>query len=271
MIGRPFSPEEDSVIIEYYSRETLGQIAIRLDRKRESVQQRSYGLIRRGFLRMEDRFWNRPWTERENDYLNDFWGTKRDKGIARYLNRTVKACILKAKRQGLNRQMNIYTSRNVARIFGVDSKTIVSWMNKDWIIGKKGFFRIGKHRVWNIDYESIEKFIMGNVWLYDWRRMETGYFSDLARKAYLADPWFTIPELFKELSWSKNRVSRWIHRGIIPFKWRTRQKGGCPKGCMVIRKADIPASLELIKTIVHKNRSDATKQRTCGLFALTRR
>ncbi|MBU6429761.1 MAG: hypothetical protein KGR26_12170, partial [Cyanobacteria bacterium REEB65] len=118
---RPFTAAEDAYLVSRYATESFGALAEMLDRSYGSVQQRVYHLIGQGRIDPHSRHYQPAWTEDEEERLADLWGKLSDKRIATLLGRTVCACRLKAKRLGINRKMNLWTAREVGRLFGVDA------------------------------------------------------------------------------------------------------------------------------------------------------
>jgi hypothetical protein len=117
---------------------------------------------------------SRNWTEREIEYLEDKWGYKSVNAMARSLNRSPVAVILKAKRLG---KTSIYTSgdylsaNRVARLMKVDIHTVT-----DYWIAKKGLkcsrkpMRL-KRRIIIIRLDDLVDFLKNHPGLWDSRKL----------------------------------------------------------------------------------------------------
>ncbi len=261
---RPFSPAKDAYIVANYSKKTLKDMALELDRHWGSVQQHIDLLIKAGKLSRRDRLYRPRWTEGDDEYLNESWGISSDKAVTKHLGRSINACNLRADRTlGISRKTNIYSMRQVARIFGVDDKTPLRWAGRGWVKCKRAGYKTGPNRVWNFDHESIERFITTMSWAYDWRRMgEEGYFTELARRVNHDDPWLTFAEACSKMGWNHAHLERWYRRGFLPFKWRPKQqKSGDQRGLIVVRKSDLPDFLRRVQEAVHQNRVQGARRR----------
>lgn len=162
----------------------------------------------------------RNWTEEQDEYLRENWGRVSEKTIARVVGRSVIACQIRAKR-GLNisRKMNIYTARMVAKIFGVDDHTVIRWLREGHLKGKKSATRVGKNRAWDIDDESIERFIKKTPWLFDRKRIhrvDYSYWRDQADAAWTKNPCVTIEEAAERLGGLHvETIRRHVRRGWL--------------------------------------------------------
>lgn len=99
-----------------------------------------------------------PWSPEELEDLADNLGRQPKAQIARRLNRTENALKIAAYRKlnGLNQRSNIYTARAVALVLGIScSKTIVAWMERGFIKGKRAPFAYGKTLCWSFEYDDI--------------------------------------------------------------------------------------------------------------------
>lgn len=70
----------------------------------------------------------KPWSEAEVAYLEQWLHRRNITVIARHLGRTTTAAALKAKRLGLNKSNEGYTERQCAIGFGVDESTVGRWI-----------------------------------------------------------------------------------------------------------------------------------------------
>lgn len=259
-----YTAEDDAVIIGCYGIETLHRIAEKLGRTFHSVQQRTYVLIGQGRLRMSDRFYHRPWTEDDEEYLADHWGRIGDAAIAKHLGRTIVSIRLKAKRLGLTRRGNVWTAADVARLFGVNGKTVVHWIERGWLRGHRAPFGAGgRDRAWSIDEDSLGKFIRTMGWAYDVRMMTPGeYLTNLARQIHRADPWLETEGAARLAGVAVNTIQRWC-RGGLPHHRRGNlgSQHGPWQGKIIIRRSDLLTWVDERKRRAHENRSRAAKER----------
>lgn len=271
MTHRPFTPAEDQAIIANYATLQLKEIAATLGRSWTVIQQRRDYLARHGLLDKTQRAYNREWSEDDLEYLANHWGAKADATMATHLRRTVVACELKAKRLGLNRHMAVLTARDVGRIFGVDAKTILTWVKRGWLKGKRAGFVQGQYRVWNFETEanrlhqqSIEAFIRAMPWAFDLALMPKGdYHTNLAKDVLAADPWLTSEEAAKVAGVHVNTLQRWTRCEELPCQHRPKlgTHHGPWQGLIVIRKADLVTWLATHRAQEHRNRSASAKRR----------
>jgi hypothetical protein len=261
-----FSPAEDEVIITRYATAPISAIAAELDRLYPSIQGRMSRLRALGQLDVHDRCYGRPWSEEDKEYLQEHWGRKSDMAIAETLSRPVGALTNQAKRLGINRRQNVWTATNVANLFGVNIKTVVRWIDRGWIEGKKAPFgsggQRGEYRAWSIDDESVETFVRRNGWAYDWRRMIEGeYLTRLARSIAKSDPWLTIDECAAALSLHRGTVSRWTKEGL-PHRYRPKQSQRGPiQGIIVVERSELLAFAERHWREARRHRSEAARER----------
>lgn len=162
---------------------------------------------------------SRNWTEGQDEYLSDNWGRVSDQAVARHLGRTVDACKIRATRHlGLSRTMNIYTSREVARIFGIDSHAVINWIKAGHLKGRKTSVGAGKYRRWDVDDVSIERLIKRSPWLYDRKRIERFNYTiwrNMAEEAWAKTSMLTVAEVAARLGLHRETLRRHIRRGWL--------------------------------------------------------
>ena len=255
--------EQADYLIAHYATMTLRSIAAHLGLRYACVQARSYRLIAKGQLDPTTRFYGRPWNDDEREYLAEHWGKLPDASVAAHLNRTKDACEVEAKRDGLSRRSNVWSASDVARLFGVDRKTVTTWFARGWLKAKRAGFVQGGHRVWNVDEKSLERFVRTMGWAYDWHRMAEGeYLTNLARETAKRDPWLRLEEAAALLGWSKGPLDRWRKRGLLPWKYRPKASQQGPReGYVVIRRSDLEVFRATYADVTHRNRSAAAKRR----------
>lgn len=263
--GIPWTEEDSSYLVDHYGDQTLHQIAEHLGRTFEAIQVRSYKLIREKRLDPSKRFYHAPWSEDEEDYLRDSLGLLSDAAICKKLGRSRVAITLKAKRLGINRKMNLYTAREVGRIFGVDAKTVLGWQSRGWLVGKRTRVGCGggKRRMWHFPDDELERFVDYHGWVYDWRRIDrNSYLFNRAKECHERDPWLTLEEVGAVLGWQKPRVARWLHRDFIPHKRRPKQAQYGPwQGLIVVQRSALAGVVERVAAQVHRNRSESARAR----------
>lgn len=140
------------------------------------------------------RRWNRSehWSTAEVDYLETWFGRRSDESIARSLGRSVLAVRLRAKRAGIRKRDAGLSSRDVARIFGVDDGVVSkSWIRSGLLDARRGAFRQGPHAMWLIEDAAIERFIRNHGQYVDPDRMPDSHFRDLACR----HRFYSLPEV----------------------------------------------------------------------------
>lgn len=238
---RPFTTSETSYILDHYSTETLAAMAVRLGRRVSSIQGRINTLVRNRALSRSCRFYQRPWTENDEDYLRDTWGRLTDTEIAAHLRRSRVAIQLKAKRLGITRLMAIWSGHDAARLFGADTKTILRWRRKHWLKARRAVFNRGLHRCWDFNEDEIERFIREMPWAYDIHLMTSGeYLTNVAREIYKSDPYLTTDEAAQLVHVDPETIRRWCRRGL-PFQQRAKlgTRAGPWQGIKLIRRSDL--------------------------------
>jgi hypothetical protein len=261
-----FTPAEDAFIIAHYPTLTFQEMAAALGRRYAGIQSRASCLVAQGRLDVHQRHYQRPWTEDDEDYLNDQWGKVSDTEMTKHLNRSPVALTIKAKRLGINRRQNVWTARNVAEVFGVDPKTVIRWLDRGWIQGKKAPFgsggQRGEYRAWSFEEASLETFVREMGWAFDWRRMVEGdYLTRLAKSLDKADPWLTLGECGKLIRHHQGTVYRWTREGLAHQHRPKQSQSGPVEGIIVVQRSELLAFVERRRPIVHQNRSEAARQR----------
>jgi predicted transcriptional regulator len=116
----------------------------------------------------------RNWTKAEINYLQDKWGVISVKSIAKNLNRTETAIMLKAKRIGLGGAYNTGNYLNayeVSLIMGVDRHCVTDyWIAKCGLKAKRT--AMIELKMWQIKIDDLLKWLKNNQDKFDSRRME---------------------------------------------------------------------------------------------------
>jgi excisionase family DNA binding protein len=226
----PYSAAEDAAIIEHYSSKTLKEIAALLNRPHLGLAKRSHVLVQQGRLSYAQRFYGRPWTDEEIDYLAENWGLLTDEAVAAHLGRSVGACLHAAgQRAGVTRKMQFYTAATVAHLFGVDWHRVERWIEAGLLKAKRSHIRGVYGNVWHIGDEAITAFIRQHPWAYDRTRIEGGtWWRNLAERVWRADPLLTATEAAARLGCTKETVMRHCRRGwLVAYRtWEAGQHGG---------------------------------------------
>ena len=259
-----YTPAEDAYIIAHYASATLRSIGEHLGRPWQCVQGRCDRLAQHGRLDKNQRYYQRPWTEEDEDWLADNYGKLSDAVVCAHLKRTRWAITVKAKRLGINRKMAFWNASHVADLFGVDRKTITHWKDRGWLTARRSPITQGKHPIWHITEEEIERFICQLPWAYDLALMRKGDFlTDLAKEVHQADPWLTTSEAAKLAGVCAQTLNRWCNQEGLPSKRRPKlgTQAGPWQGLRMIRKTDLVAWLAEKRVREHRNRSEACKSR----------
>lgn len=174
----------------------------------------------------------RNWTRQQDEYLRENWGRFSDTAVARAVGRTVVACQIRAKRHLLiNRKMNVYTGREVAKIFDVDSHVVSRWIKAGYLKARRAGFRAGRGRVWDVDDLSIERFIRKYPWVYDRRRIhrvDYSYWREMAEAAWARTPFVTAEEAAQLLGCHVETVRRHCRSGWLKAhlaNWLGQRRG----------------------------------------------
>ena len=184
MGGRPWTRREDDTLLAASGRVPIERLAARLGRTAAAVVNRA-GLLRAGraprtYADASGPRGGRTWTAGETRYLHATVGLLSPEEIARELRRTPVAVRLRAKRLGLHWVQPLpgtpvrhgYPASEVARMLGVrDAKMVVGWITAGYLDGHRSGVRVGRHRVWRVYPEAIERFLRTYRWLYDARRV----------------------------------------------------------------------------------------------------
>jgi hypothetical protein len=232
-IAQHYTPEEDAFIITHNADMSVGEVASALRRGYHSVVGRRMILAEQGRLSFSDRSWHPLWRQEDDDFLKENWGLLSDSAICARLGRTRAACMIRAKRLGICRKMNLYTASDVAAIFGVDRKTPTDWIARGLLKGRRSKVPVGAAWIWNIDPQNIERFIREHPETYDRRRIKHLYWRGLAEEAARANP-------DKALILGRRHAHAWTaedvaflqaNYGLLPLAEIGARLGRTAKGC----------------------------------------
>lgn len=144
---RKWPPEETALLSELATQFSIPEIALILNRDRESVRQK----IRREkipFKRLVKPHEKRTWTEKEENLLDRWAGEVPYPMIAQKLKRSNQSIIWKAQELGLSlvTELDGWSSSEFAELTGVPHPTIRYWIKKDWLKAEKlDWYVNGRH------------------------------------------------------------------------------------------------------------------------------
>lgn len=107
------------------------------------------------------------WTEKEIQILTDMINEYSPLTIARRLNRSVNAVMVKSKRLGLKRRYRNgwFIKREVCEICGVDHKKVQCWIDKGWLKASwhtENKQQKGGQAMWHIAERDFRDFIINH-------------------------------------------------------------------------------------------------------------
>jgi hypothetical protein len=154
--------------------------------------------------------WRRPrhWSAEEVSYLEEWYGRMSDDRLAEKLGRPVLGIRLKAKRLRIRKRNTGLTATRVARIFGVDPKAVVHWIEAGLLRGRRGY-AVGPNRTWHITGEALEEFIREHGQYVDVGRMPEGWWRGLAEQ----HRWLSLVEIERLTGESPHRLRKAVRSG----------------------------------------------------------
>jgi hypothetical protein len=168
-----------------------------------------------------DRPWDRSehWTAAEVDYLDSSYGRISDRAIAKRLGRSVTGIRLKAKRLHLHKRAAGFTAREVAEGFGVDVGLVSKvWIRRGLLKAPRAAFRMGPHRVYRIQDEDVDRFIVEHGQYVDIDRMPESPWRELAQQL---GRWYSLPEVQRITGRNADRLADEMRWG----RWPARKRG----------------------------------------------
>lgn len=215
---------------------------------------------------MLDKRYNRAgrnWKPEELEFLGNKYGLISDRAICRHLQRSPNAIkIASTRKLHINRKMNFYSGRELARALGVpDSKTIMNWALAGWIPVRKSVVRQGPFRAWLFREKHIVKFLREKPWLFDQKKMPEHYFRSIVMAEYERDPWYTCEQATLLLGvTTDDAVQRYIRHGWLPA---VKRPGGPWQGVWIIRRSAVEKFLANDPRPKHKfETSSLSRKRT---------
>ena len=162
--------------------------------------------------------WNRPehWSKAEVAYLERHYGMMTDEAIAKKLGRTVWGVRLKAKRLDIRKRDIGHSSRDVARLLGVEESAVSKvWIKRGLLPATAGFEIGGGRRQWVVTDAGIETFIREHGHWIDARRVpEDSPFKALA----MANAWISLTEVAERTGHSAHWLVWYFHAGLFPVR-----------------------------------------------------
>ena len=96
----------------------------------------------------------------------------------------------------------------------------------------------GTALLWACDPEDLERFLRDRPEMVDWRRVEAGYWRDIAQQAHERAGYVRIEEAAAMLGVTPSMVLQHIRKGWLPATVGAKQdRGG--RGPWLIRRADL--------------------------------
>ena len=180
-----FTQEMDEDIRRLYQREEnfkqnmykgpIKKLAERFGMPRWRVSRRALEL---GLLPVQKK--EPPWSETELWILKNS-AHRSPATVQKYLrragyHRSIQGIMVKRKRMHISlTTMNGYTSRGLARLFGVDSQVIARWVNNGWLKARRcgtGRTEAQGGDIWFIRPEWVREFVIANVAVIDFRKLD---------------------------------------------------------------------------------------------------
>lgn len=154
--------------------------------------------------------WNRSrhWSAQEVSYLEEWYGRMSDDRVAEKLNRPVLGIRLKAKRLRLRKRNTGLTAARVAKIFAVDPKAVVRWIDTGLLHARRSY-AVGPNRTWHITDQAVEEFIREHGQCVDIDHMPAGWWRDIAEQ----HRWYSMPEVEARVGQSGHLLVRALKAG----------------------------------------------------------
>jgi hypothetical protein len=136
--GKPttftFDATKDAYLREHYRPGTEKRCAKRIAELWGYPTWAIQGRVRRlGLAREGYRGGSRPWTAEESALVEKYAAIRHPRWIARLVNRSLTAVVVKIKRLGLSLRPDGYNALQVAEGFGECRDTVERWLKKGWL------------------------------------------------------------------------------------------------------------------------------------------
>jgi hypothetical protein len=200
----------------------LGMIRMSYDGTKESIRKlaRFFGVgyypVKRQIKAMSLKLPKKEskWQEMELNYLRENWGLKPEEEIARYLHRSIAALhIASVRKLHRSRHKNFIAANNLAKILGVkDPKTVIHWVEKNWLTGERSPVHCGKTLMWTFKDEDIEMFVRDRPWYFKRDAMPESKYRDIIDELYKKDPWYSLEAACKYIGVASISAAMWSYR-----------------------------------------------------------
>lgn len=166
----------------------------------------------------------RIWTKEDLEYLENKFGTSTVKTIAKHLQKSEDAIIIKAKRLGLGGitvASELLNANQLASAIGVDRKTIHRWIDKEGLKAAKKILAKEK-AFWRISINEFWKWAENNQEQIKWSKFEKNSLGkepkwvDIARKKHMLKPkreaekWTFKEDESLKMYWDAGKSTRFI-------------------------------------------------------------
>jgi hypothetical protein len=217
-----------------------------------------------------ERTYNRRWTARDHRRLAAYWGILPDREVARRLDRTVVACLIRAKRHlGISRGQQHTTARAVARLFGVDESTARRWITRGWLTGHRSPIGAGgRFRQWSVPASALLAFVREHPLRYEFDRLAAHagpehWLTRAAAEAQRADPWLDVEPAAALLGYTVERLRDLAWLGRLPSAHRSvlGRRAHPWQGRLVFRRSALEAFRRDRAAAEHERRAAAARRR----------
>lgn len=215
---RRWTGEEDKFIINYYKKMPSEEIASYTGRTASAVRKRAQALK----LSAEVSRWSRE----EEQILFEKWGMVNIDTIARKLNRSRNAVLLKACHMSLREQVTAngtyLTPADIGNILDIKIRTLYTWMRNGLIKYRK--FKVGKKMKYQITVDAFCKFLKEHKNKWDSKEADIGliksYFS-----SYFINEDGTLLFREKSIAWLEEKITKdkQEYRKLMK-PWTTREE-----------------------------------------------
>lgn len=167
----------------------------------------------------------RRWTAREERILRASVGIVPAAELAERLGRTVTAIRAHAHalclfwyRPAPGRPHPGYTLSDVARLLGVDPWTVRRWIRAGWLPAAQREVRLGRHPLWLIGADDLERFLRECRPVYAPARIRDPAWRAVAALPPERDPWLTPCEAARLAGCTAHHLRRLIAAGRLPAR-----------------------------------------------------
>jgi hypothetical protein len=178
-----------------------------------------------------------------------------DDRLAEKLGRPVLGIRLKAKRLRIRKRNTGLTATRVARIFAIDPKAVVHWIESGLLRARRGY-TVGPNHTWHITNQALEEFIREHGQYIDVDRMPEGWWRDLAEQ----HRFYSLVELERLTGESSHRLRKAVRAGVYRAAMRGPQLYISAEELPRIRAATDPWRRDHISVLL-REREERLKRR----------